>query len=59
MWKIDMMDCFSVAGRNRNNIRHSDDTVKIADSAENLQELVSAVDEASEKKRPRINRVNT
>ena len=59
MKEIDMMDGFSVGGRNLNNVRYADDTVIIADSAEKLQELVNAVNEASEEKGLRINRAKT
>ena len=50
MRKIEMMDSFSVGRRHLNNIRYADDTVLIADSAEKLHELVSAVNVASEEK---------
>ena len=48
--EIEMRDGFSVGGRNLNNIRYADETVLIADSAEKLQELVSAVNVVSEEK---------
>ena len=59
MREIDTMGGFSVGGRNLNNVRYADDTVMVADSAEKLQELVNAVNEASEEKGLRINRAKT
>ena len=49
-----MMDDFCMGGRNLNNIRYADNTVLIAASAEKLQDLVNAVNVASEEKRLRI-----
>ena len=54
--EMDMMDGFSVAGRNWNNVRYANDTVMITNSAEKLQELFSAMDETNEKKILKINR---
>ena len=59
MREIEMMDGFSVGGRNLTNIRYADDTVLIAASVEQLQELVSAVNAASEEKGLKINREKT
>ena len=59
MREIEMMDGFSVRGRNPNNTRYADDTVLTAASAEQLQELVSAVNVANEKKGLRIIREKT
>ena len=50
MREIDMMDGFSLGGRNLNNVRYANDTVLIAYVAEKLQVLVSAVYDASEEK---------
>ena len=55
----EMTDGFSVGGRNLNNIKYADNAVLIADSAEKFQELVSAVNAASEEKGLRINREKT
>ena len=54
-----MMEGFSLGGRSLNNVRYADDTVIIADSAEKLQELVSAINDASEEKGLRINKAKT
>ena len=59
MREIEMMDGFSVGGRNLTNIRYADDTVLIAASVEQLQELVTAVNAASEEKGLKINREKT
>ena len=59
MREIEMMDGLSVGGRSLNSIRYADETVLIADSAEELQQLVSAVNMASEEEGLRIDREKT
>ena len=53
------MEGIKVGGVNRNHIRHADDTVIIADTAEKLQALVEVVKRESEKMGLRINTKKT
>ena len=57
--EFEEIDAFSVGGRNINNIRSDDDTVLVTDSVEKLQELVNAVNVASEEKGFGVNRRKT
>ena len=59
MGVVEMIDGFSVGGRNQNNIRYADDTVLIEAAEENLQELVIAMNMASEAKGLRTKREKT
>ena len=55
MRNIIVMEGISIGGVNINNIRHADDTVIIADSAEKLQLLLDTVNRESEQMGLRIN----
>ena len=45
--KVDMMDSFSIGGKNINIIRYADDTVLVGDLVEQFKAPVSTVNETS------------
>ena len=59
MREIEMMDGFSIEGRNFNSIRYAYDTVLVADSVEKLQTLLTVVNAASGERDRRINKEKT
>jgi ribosome-interacting GTPase 1 len=59
MAEIDNMSGVTIGGKNINNIRYADDTVLIADSQEKLQQLVTSLVDASERRGLTINKGKT